>query len=53
MHASMDVENETLIEMPLEHVIRECIEVLPEAWTQAHFVCRDHRQHSTRWWSMW
>jgi hypothetical protein len=45
MHASTDVKNETLIEMPLEQVIQEFIEAQPEAWKRAHLVCRVDRQH--------
>jgi hypothetical protein len=45
MHVSTDVENETLIEMPLEPVVQECIAAQPEAWKQAHLVCRSDEKH--------
>jgi hypothetical protein len=45
VQVSTDEENYIHLEMPMEHVIREVIEARPEAWRQAHLVCRNDRQH--------
>ena len=47
MDTSTDVEHRIHLEMPIDHVIREFIEAQPEAWTQAHLVCHDDRQHGS------
>lgn len=47
VQVSTDVENDIQLEMPMDHVIREFIEAQPEAWKQAHLVCRDDRQHGS------
>jgi len=60
---STDVENDIQLEMPMDHIMMPFVEAQPEAWKQAHLVCRDDRstavswpskrQHSPRWCRMW
>jgi hypothetical protein len=45
MHASTDVEQHIHLEMPLDHVMAQFVEAQPEAWKQAHLVCRYDRHH--------
>jgi hypothetical protein len=45
VQAWTDVKNDTQLETPMDHVIREFIQAQPEAWKQAHLVCCDDRQH--------
>jgi hypothetical protein len=41
VHASMDVESDSQLEMPMDHIVREFIKAQPGVWKQAHLVCCD------------